>query len=320
MSEPLNFAQVAENLRKADDILLLCHKNPDGDTTGSASALCHALKSIGKNCAVLCPDAIPEKYHYLQLPLFEKNFTPQYIVSVDVASTQLLGSLVDSAAKQIHLCIDHHPSNSGFADMMLLKTDAAATAEIVYDLLVAMDIPLTNHIADCLYTGLATDTGCFKFSNTTAHTHIVCAKLMEAGADIKRLNHLLFESKTKSQLALERIALENLSFHFEQQCALICITQEQLLQANAQLSDIDSITGIPRAIEGVKAGITIRQMPNGYYKISVRTVCGIDASQICKGLGGGGHKQAAGCEILGSMESAKQAILSEVQKALCTES
>ena len=203
---------------------------------------------------------------------------------------------------------------------MLLDGEAAATAELMYDMFSEMGAPITPLVADCLYTGLSTDTGCFKFTNTTARTHLVAAKLMEAGANTVKLNSLLFESKSRSRIELERFALENLEYYFEGRCALICLTREQIEASGVEPSELEGITAIPRMIEGVEVGLTLRQQPSGSYKASIRTVVGVDASAIAAHLGGGGHKQAAGCEILGSTDNAKAALLSEVEKALCRES
>ncbi len=317
MSEVLDLAAVMARLLRAENILLLCHKNPDGDTLGSAGALYHALAAIGKTVAVLCADPIPPRYDYMQLGLFTGQFDPKYVVAIDVAGIQLFGDAVKPYADRVDLCIDHHPSNSGYADAMLLDGSAAATAEIIYELLRTMNAEITPTVAACLYTGVSTDTGCFKFANTTARTHQVAASLIEAGADIVRLNAVLFESKSKSRLAIERKALESLQYYFGGQCALVCLTKEQIADAGADGTDLEGITGIPRAIEGVKVGVTMRQQPTGSYKVSVRTVPGVSASDICRRLGGGGHAQAAGCEILGSQENARQALLDEVEKVLC---
>lgn len=320
MSEILDIAAVLSRLLKAENILLICHKNPDGDTIGSAAALYWMLKALGKKTAVLCADEIPARYDYMQIERFEGQFEPGYVVAVDVAGIQLFGDAVAEYTKEIDLCIDHHPSNSGYADAMLLEGDAAATAEIIYELIVTAGVEVTPLIAECLYTGLSTDTGCFKFANTTARTHEIAAKLIEAGANIVKLNMILFESKSRSRLAIERIALENLEYFLDGRCAFICLTKEEIAESGAESSDLEGITSMPRMIEGVEVGITIRQQPAGSYKVSVRTVPGVDASAICAHLGGGGHKQAAGCEILGSLDNAKSALLTEVEKALCTES
>ena len=242
------------------------------------------------------------------------------MVAVDVAGIQLFGDSIAEYTRRIDMCIDHHPSNSGYADCMLLDGDAAATAEIIYELLTAIGTEITPTIADCLYTGLSTDTGCFKFANTTARTHEIAAKLITAGASLVKLNNILFESKSRSRLAIERLALESLEYSFGGRCATVYLTKEQIAETGADGTDLEGITSLPRMIEGVEVGITIRQQPTGSYKVSVRTVTGVDASAICAHLGGGGHKQAAGCELLGSLDNAKAALLTEVEKALCKES
>ena len=319
----LTVDQAAALLRRLDRVLILTHVRPDGDTVGSAMALCHVLKSLGKTAAVLCADPIPSRYAYMQLCLFEEgDFEPHFVVAVDVAGIQLFGDseTVQKYAQRVDLCIDHHTSNSGYAASLLLDGEAAATAELMYDMFSEMGAPITPLVADCLYTGLSTDTGCFKFTNTTARTHLVAAKLMEAGANTVKLNSLLFESKSRSRIELERFALENLEYYFEGRCALICLTREQIEASGVEPSELEGITAIPRMIEGVEVGLTLRQQPSGSYKASIRTVVGVDASAIAAHLGGGGHKQAAGCEILGSTDNAKAALLSEVEKALCRES
>ena len=144
--------------------------------------------------------------------------------------------------------------------------------------------------------------------------------MLKAGADTVSLNGILFESKSRSRLAIERLALESLEYSFGGRCATVYLTKEQIAETGADGTDLEGITSLPRMIEGVEVGITIRQQPTGSYKVSVRTVTGVDASAICAHLGGGGHKQAAGCELLGSLDNAKAALLTEVEKALCKES
>lgn len=321
MSETLDLTEVLSRLLKAEQILLLCHKNPDGDTLGSAGALYHALKKLGKtDVAVLCADLIPARYSYMNMELFRGQFEPNYIVSVDVASIQLFGDSVREYAERVDLCIDHHPSNSGYADALYLDASASATAEIIYDLVCKMGVEIDTCLADCLYTGISTDTGCFQFGNTSIRCHEVAAKLMEAGARVRELNIILFETKSRARLAIESIALSNLEYHFDDRCAMIYMTREQIESTGVEASDLEGLTSLPRQIEGVQVGITLRQLPSGSYKISVRTLPGVDACAICTRLGGGGHEMAAGCELMGGLDNAKQAILAEVERELCKES
>ena len=318
MTEQLNVQQMAEKLLAADNILILCHKNPDGDTVGCGSALDYALLALEKHAAVLCADPIPGRYAFTNPRLFKGEFEPQIVVAVDVASVQLFGegNGVPQYTRHVNLCIDHHAGNSGYAEFTLLDGSAAAAAELLYEVICAMHVEITPHIADCLYTGLSTDTGCFKFSSTKASTHITAAKLMEAGAHVEELNTLLFDTKSRERMEAERIARNHLEYHLDGRCALIYLTRDEIEQSRVDPADLEELTSLPISIEGVKVGLTLRQQPGGSYRISVRTAKGVDACAIARRLGGGGHTRAAGCELLGNLDNAKSAILSEVEAVL----
>ena len=162
----------------------------------------------------------------------------------------------------------------------------------------------------------ATDTGCFKFSSTTANTHKVAAKLIEAGCHVEELNTLLFDTKPRARMEAERIARNHLEYYLDGRCALIYLTRDEIRQSGVDPADLEELTGLPISIEGVKVGLTLRQQPGGSYRISVRTAKGVDACAIARRLGGGGHTRAAGCELLGNLDNAKSAILAEVEAEL----
>ncbi|MGN0706640.1 MAG: bifunctional oligoribonuclease/PAP phosphatase NrnA [Faecalibacterium sp.] len=318
MTEQLNVQQMARRLCAANNVLILCHKNPDGDTIGCGSALYYALKALDKNAAVLCADPIPSRYAFTNARMFGGEFEPKLVVAVDVAGVQLFGenNHMPQFSRHVDLCIDHHAGNSGYADFTLLDPHAAATAELLYEVITAMGVVITPHMADCLYTGLATDTGCFRFSSTSARTHLVAAKLIEAGAHVEELNTLLFDTKSRERMEAERIARNHLEYHLDGRCALIYLTRDEIADSEVDPADLEELTGLPISIEGVKVGLTLRQQPGGSYRISVRTVKGVDACAIARRLGGGGHNRAAGCELLGNLENTKTAILAEVEAVL----
>ena len=263
MTEQLNVQQMAERLRAADNVLILCHKNPDGDTVGCGSALYYALKALDKNAAVLCSDVIPSRYAFTNPRLFKGEFEPQTVVAVDVAGIQLFGENngVPQYTRHIDFCIDHHAGNSGYADFTLLDGQAAAAAELLYEVIMAMKVPMTAHIANCLYTGLSTDTGCFRFSSTTAKTHLVAAKLIEAGAQVEELNTLLFDTKPRARMEAERIARNHLEYHLDGRCALIYLTRDEIEQSQVDPADLEELTSLPISIEGVKVGLTSASSP-----------------------------------------------------------
>ena len=175
---------------------------------------------------------------------------------------------------------------------------------------------ITPQIANCLYTGVATDTGCFRFTNTTARTHMAAARIMEAGADAETLNERLFESRYHARLTAERMALESLEYFFDDRCALICLTWDQIEASGVAGAELEDLTSLPRSIEGVDVGLTFRQQRDGSFKISIRTAGAVNACNIARRLGGGGHARAAGCEISGNPDNDKHAVLEEVRKEL----
>lgn len=313
----ITVSQAAQQLCDADNILLLCHKNPDGDTLGSAAGLMHALKKLGKMCAVLCHDPIPEKYDFLDIEVFSGQFKPQFVVSVDVADAKLLGDNLKEYMDSVDLCIDHHPSNTGYAKMVCVDGALPAAAQLMLQVVEEMGVQPDATIADCLYTGIMTDTGCFKYSATTAATHIAAAKLLDAGAQHNFIANRFFMSKSRKTIALEKHALNTLEYFCDDRCALIVMTKDVLDAVGAQQGDVEGISAMPRAIEDVDVGITIRQMSDNLFKVSVRTSENANACEIAEGLGGGGHTRAAGCEVMGNLESVKNAILREVETALC---
>ncbi len=318
MTTKIDINDAARLLLEKDNVLILCHKNPDGDTLGSAAALCHVLTAMGKNCAVACHNRIPSKYDYLNIPVYDNQFSVEYVVSVDVAGVNLLGDSLMDYAHKVDLCIDHHGSNGNYANYLCLHRDYPAAAQLMYEILVAMNADITPHVADCLYTGLITDTGCFKFSSTTPLTHIIGAKLMELGAQHTMLVEKFFMSKTKKAVQLEKFMLNNLEYYFDDRCAILALTRELMVEIQPDPTDLDGLSSMPRNFEDVEVSILIRPLrEEGNYKLSIRTGESVDACALASALGGGGHIRAAGCEVVGSLETVKKAILKEVENALC---
>ncbi len=318
MTEYLDISQMVEKLSAVDNVLILCHKNPDGDTIGCSTALRLALQKMGKNASVLCSDIIAPQYNIINPTVYHEEFTPSVVVAVDVASTQLLGENNNmlELARHIDFSIDHHAGNNGYADYTLVDSKAAATAEIMLEIITGLGVEITPHIADCLYIALSTDTGCFKFSNTTARTFATASKLVEAGANIEEINTLFFQTKSRRRVEAERFALRHLEYHFNGACALTYLTRDDIEQIGVDPAELEDLTSLPISIEGVKVGLTLRQRPEGSYRISVRTDKEVNACALASRLGGGGHSRAGGCEIEGDLENTKAAILSAVQAEL----
>lgn len=312
----MNLNDVAQILKEKDNVEILTHHYPDGDTLGSAYALCLALQGMGKKARVVLSGKVAKKFNYLLDAVEEMDFAPQFTVSVDVAAKSLLGENEEKYRDKIQLCIDHHGSNTlGIKDSYIDST-ASAVAEIIYDLLCEMNVEITREIANCLYTGISTDTGCFMYTNTTSKTHIIAGKLIDAGADFSSINRAMFETKTREKLALERMVYDTLDYYYDGKLAIIYTTIAMQSKLNLGDDEMEGLASIPRQIEGVKMGITIREKENKEFKISVRTNGETDACAFCKKFGGGGHKAASGCSIKGDLITVKQSLIAAAKEML----
>ncbi|MFR7854800.1 MAG: DHH family phosphoesterase [Acutalibacteraceae bacterium] len=310
----ISASAAASFLERSDKFVILTHASPDGDTLGSAYALADALCALNKRVFVVCPDKIPEKFGYL-IKEYEA-FEPETVVAVDIADEKLLGSLYDRYSGRAALCIDHHSSNTKYAEMLYLEADAAAACECIYNVINELGTKITPYMASCLYTGIATDTGCFKFSNTTPRSHRYAAELIEKGADYGEINRVMFEVKSRGRIAMERKVLENIEFYYGGRCAVITVTRDMIKETGCPLGDLDGVTAMSRQIEGVQIGVTIKEKPDGKYKVSLRTFEPYNAADICAVFGGGGHIRAAGCEFSCDIESAKRQLLSAIGEVL----
>ena len=306
----VNLNEVCKYLKKHDDYLILTHNSPDGDTLGSAYALALGLISKGKRAYVVCNDPIPAKYDYFVEKAGLHPIDYKTVIAVDVADAKLLGSLYDNYADKIMLDIDHHISNTRFAKNLYLDASAAATAECIYAILKQLRVKLTPLMATALYTGITTDTGCFRQTNTTSKSHIIAAELYKYGIDAAEINRRMFNTKSKNRIELEGMVLDTADFLFDNRCLILTATAEMQRKTGCGQSDLEGVAEISRSVEGVLCGVSIKQSleEDNTYKISLRTYEPLDASEICKTLGGGGHKGAAGASLKMPLAEAAKAV------------
>ena len=318
MKENLSVSRAAELLMLRDNITLLCHRRPDGDTVGSAFALYYALKTLGKEVRVLCADPLPKLYDYLY-PGYKPGrilYEPvEYVVAVDVATAGMLGSLEERYGTMVDLCIDHHPSNSDYAAQTCLWSEAGACAEPVAAIIKAIGLPVSGRIAECIYTGLATDTGGFRYSNTSAGSMRLAAEIMESGVDTALLNTRIFESESKAKVLAEAAMMSALQFYADDRIAVMPVTLAVRAATGVTGEELEDVAGIPRKIEGVLLGITIKEHEDECH-ISLRSKEPVNADEIAKVFGGGGHRFAAGCTIKASVEEAAGLLVAEAIKHL----
>ena len=312
----LTLRQTASFLKRHNNYIILTHASPDGDTLGSAYALYYALNEIGKVACVLCPDVIPEKYGYFARKTDHVPRENATVIAVDVADKKLLGALKEEFGDCIDLCIDHHVSNTRYAKNLYLDDDAAAAAECIYELIGHMHVNINDITAKAIYTGLATDTGCFKYATVTDKTHLIAAALYEYNINAAEINRLMFDTKSKKLIELERMVLDTAEFHFDDKCMLLSVTAEMQEKTGCSGTELEGIAVISRSVDGVLAGVTLKQTDEEEFKVSLRTYPPLDASAICKALGGGGHIGAAGATVKGNLEYAKTKVLEEVKRSL----
>ena len=304
----LTRSECAQILAAHDNFAIVTHRRPDGDTLGSSALLCMGLLQLGKNAHILHNPEITPKYAHLHQGLTKEHAEDgDFIVSVDVASSNMLPDCFKDLCYDLR--IDHHGSATSFTAAELVEPQAAACGEIVYHVLMEMGAELDIPMANALYTAISTDTGCFRYANTTGDTFAVAAACANAGAEVFSINQALFETNSLARLKVQAYMLENARFLQNGQVAICPLPKAVEEACGAGEDDLDNISGFPRTIEGVKLAVTIREENASKVKLSARAVPGQDAAALCAKFGGGGHKGAAGASMCMSMDEAVEAVI-----------
>ncbi|MCF2652732.1 DHH family phosphoesterase [Anaeromassilibacillus senegalensis] len=307
--------RAADLLQSWDRILILSHRSPDGDTLGCASALSRALLALGKSVQFRCADPVPKNMAYLFAGIEYGDFEPERIVTVDVADKALLGAL-EPLGERVDLAIDHHGTHRPFAREIWVDDTAGAACQMIYKLVQVMGVEITPEIADCLYTGISTDTGCFRYSNASPETHRIAASLLECGARAAEINRAMFETKSRAAVELLKHVYGDMEFYHDGRCAVLCLTRALLEETGAGESELTGVSSFVRQVEGVLIGLTLQERGENEYKVSMRSNAPASAQAVCARFGGGGHKFAAGCTIHAPLEEAKAQIVAACGEAL----
>ncbi len=312
----MDFSKIKSFLESCDNVTILTHKSPDGDTLGAGFALCRYLRLQGKKANVVNSDDFPERYSFLYEDYEPMKFVEKTVIAVDIADTKLLGHNLEKYAEEgkIDLCIDHHVSNKYYAKYTYVNASASAACQIIYELFRFMDAEIDRIIARCLYTGIATDTGCFKYENTTSAAHIAVSELMKYNIDYASINRRMFDVKSRARIKIEQAVTNDMEFLFDGKCAVMIITTQMMEESGIEPAEFEGLASIPLQVEGVEMGITVKQRHENVYKLSVRTTETIDASKFCQQFGGGGHIRAAGCELNGTLDEVKKIIKDNASK------
>ena len=294
--------------REHDNFCIFTHDAPDRDTLGSAATLCRGLRDFGKTAFILENPEVPKHLAYLCEGLtVEAPMENATVVSVDVAAPHMLVKNPNLDASKLILRIDHHGRSTSFAPLELVDATSASCAEIIYDILVELGVQMTPEIAIPLYTGLSTDTGCFRFANTNAHTYTTAAACAATGANLQPITQALFDTISLNKLRVQAWVTENTRFLAEGKAALCAMPAGLAAQLGVAEEEVGGMSGFIRSIEGVCLAATLREDSEaGKVFISVRAVPGYDAAVVCEKFGGGGHKGAGGGSTTMSLAKAEE--------------
>lgn len=311
----ISLTEAAEYLRTNDNYLILSHRRPDGDTVGSSAALCLALRKLGKRAFLYKnPQFTPKFAPYftgLTADTVPENAT---VLSVDVAAEGLFPFGAEQT--KVALAIDHHGTNSGFSELACVDASAAACGELIWALLPLLGVLPDQKIAEAVYVAVSTDTGCFRYSNTTANTLSVAAACKACGADTYSINRVMFEIKRKARLRLEAYLIDTMEFYADGKVSVNIMPTEILNKLGITEDDINDISGFGRNVEGVEIAVMLREVEDGVGKVSVRTSPAYDAAKICARFGGGGHAAAAGGSIPGGIAAAKKTVFASISQEI----
>ena len=317
---------VADRLLSAGSALILFHINPDGDAIGSAFALRHALVSLGKRAWCISACEVPERLLFASedsqdsvLPeSIPEDLEPDLIVSVDTASPSQLGALYDMYKDKIDIMIDHHGKGTPYADNCVLS-GASSCGEVLCSILdlvfkkVGAEMPM--RVCELIYTAVSSDTGCFRYNNVAPSTHVLAARLIEAGVDGSDINHRLFGIKTLKQMQVEHAGFERMNFYSGGRIAVITFPYDLKAQYGATDENLETLIDVARCVKGVEVAAVIKQQTEeNKFRVSMRSSCDFDVSEICAHYGGGGHVRAAGCTLSSdSILAAEMAIVVAIE-------
>jgi len=315
---------ISQIIKGNSRFLLTTHVNADPDALGSELSLAEGLRVIGKEPKILNPTRISRHYAFLDPEGEVKEFANEDIHTfdavfiLDISRWERLGSLADPLrdSNRPRICVDHHPYTGGFTDLHLVNVNACASAEIVYDLLSFMGIPLNRRIAECLYISILADTGGFTFSNTNNRTHQIVSDLLSYGINPRALYESLYQNHTPERLKFMGRVLGNLQFDCDQKLAWMTVSHEMLEKNLMTQEDLEGFVDIPRNCKSVLLSVLFAEVEPNDIKISLRSKGDFHSNKLAAQFGGGGHSHASGIRLSGPLPQIEQMILAEARKAL----
>lgn len=312
-----------EELKNTIDVnnsfIVVSHVDPEGDAIGTSLALYHILKNLGKKVCVYNESGVPKILKFLPGSnelISEISSVNEFdcIFVVDCGDLGRIGSLKNKLEKLKIINIDHHSTNDYFGDLNFVDKTASAAGEVLFDIIKALNIPINYDIAVNLYTAIVVDTGSFRYASTSSKSFKIAAELLQAGVDPWFVSMNIYENYPYERMKLLGDVLSTLTLHLDSKVAFMLVTKDMLKKYNASVDITEGFVNFGRAIEGVELSIIFKETDNESFKLSMRSKGKIDVSMIAKSLGGGGHKNAAGCKINGTYEEAKKKVLEVLQE------
>ncbi|OEF98648.1 DHH family phosphoesterase [Desulfuribacillus alkaliarsenatis] len=318
--DPKRYDECVNFIKDNNNYLIVTHVNPDGDTIGGALAMAHMLEGLHKKFQIVNEDRIPNKYLFLpmadeiRMPA-ELEETIDVVITVDCADYKRIGTSLISRLSQLSIPIiniDHHPTNDEYGSINIIDEDAASTTYVIYNMCKMTGIDITYNMAINLYTGLMTDTGSFKYSNTSADVHRVASELIDIGIDVYEVAEKVFETNTLDNLLVLKNSLATLTVDETGKIASIEIVTDEISQS--QVLESEGLVNYPRSIEGVEVAVSFKKIEQDKVKVGLRSKKYVDVSVIAQIFNGGGHKRASGCTIMDSIENVKKTVFNEIKK------
>lgn len=312
-------------IEQADSVALVGHVNPDGDAIGSMLAMRLALQAMGKRAEAFCQDKVPDNLMFMagadavRLPeSLAEDERFDLLLALDVSDERRLGRCNVLTERCAHTAqVDHHGTNPMYCEVNEVDGSASATALMVRALIGALNVPLTTEMGVCLYVGISTDTGNFAYSNTTPEAFAVMAELMNLNLPLSRMNRQLFLERSKAQLLLLRAALNSMQFFHDDEIAVIMLSRRDFLECGALQEHADTIVNYGITVQGVKLAVLARETEQpGLIKMSLRALEPYSVAGLASSFGGGGHPQAAGCTMEGSLGGCTAQLLEAMMRYL----
>jgi phosphoesterase RecJ-like protein len=311
--------KISELIDRCRVFLITTHERPDGDAIGSSLALHHMLRGMGKESVVYCQDEIPENYRFLpasdrivgELPPPE-SFDAAFIL--DCGEIDRVGREAKRvAAVSLLVNIDHHVSNGGFCDTTLIDTEASSTGELIFRLASHMGHAISEEMASCIYTAILTDTGGFRYGNAGRGAHLAAAELVSRGANPQWISENVYETNPPAKIRLLAAVLPTLSLDEDGSVGSLVVMRQALAEAGAMPEHTEGFVDLPRTIRGVQISILYSEMPDGRFKLSMRSKGKVNVERVARTFGGGGHLNAAACMVAGELPDIRRRVLEVIR-------